>query len=393
MSGAAIIVGGGIAGLSVGGALARQGWDVTLYERTLRFAPVGAGITLAPNAVRALDWLGLGAELRSKAMAHGEAAIRESSGRWLLRARVEELEERFGVPAFALHRAELHEMLALLADGVAVRTGHHVTGVRDQGEPTVAFDGPDGPGELSADLVVGADGIRSVVRRSLFPDHPDPSYAGYITWRGVVPAAAAPPGSRDVGITESWGRGRRFGMVPLGSGEVYWFATGSFPEGSHECDNLADLRDRYGGWHDPISALLDATPPETLLRHDIHHMRTPLPRYEAGRVVLVGDAAHALTPDIGQGAALALEDAVALADTLSGADVPTALARYDRARRARAQRLARISALWGSIAEWSSPIASSARNAITAAIPHSLFLRASAGTLGWKPPPPGRAVA
>jgi 2-polyprenyl-6-methoxyphenol hydroxylase-like FAD-dependent oxidoreductase len=296
---------------------------------------------------------------------------------------VEELEERFGVPSFALHRAELHEMLARSADAVTVRTGHQVTGVRGRGEPTVAFDGP---GELSADLVVGADGIRSVVRRSLRPHHADPRYAGYITWRGVVPTAAAPAGSRDVGITESWGRGRRFGIVPLGSGDVYWFATGSFPEGSHEHDSLDDLRDRYGCWHDPIPALLDATPPETLLRHDIHQMRTPPPRYEADRVVLVGDAAHAITPDIGQGAALALEDAVALADTLSAADVPIALARYDRSRRARARRLARISALWGRIAEWSSPIASSARDAITATIPHSLFLRASAGTLGWHPP-------
>jgi 2-polyprenyl-6-methoxyphenol hydroxylase-like FAD-dependent oxidoreductase len=112
-----IIVGGGIGGLATARGLLHMGWEVTLYEQARSFGPVGAGITLAPNAVRALDWLGLGAELRSRGMAHGAAGIRDASGRWLMRTRVEALEARFGVPSFALHRADLHEML--LAGAVA----------------------------------------------------------------------------------------------------------------------------------------------------------------------------------------------------------------------------------------------------------------------------------
>lgn len=383
----AIIVGGGITGLATARGLLGLGWDVTIYEQAPSFGPVGAGILLAPNAVRALDRLGFGEELRSKSTAHGEAAIRDQSGRWLLKARTDELEKHFGVPSFALHRAELHEMLLSTANEATLLNDYYVTGVKVTSQPVVTFDGPDGPGEDSADLVVGADGIKSRIRKSLFPDHPGLAYAGYITWRGLAPAGTVPSGSRDVGVTETWGRGRRFGIVPLGNGQVYWYTTASFPAESHEQDTLNDLRARYSGWHDPIPTLLASTPPKTLLKHDIYYLRTPLPRYNAGRVLLVGDAAHAMTPDIGQGGCQALEDAVTLINSFSAdEDVVTALEEYDRARRARTQKIVRVSALWGKISEWSNPIAAAIRNTITSLIPPSLFLRASEDTLGWMPP-------
>ena len=157
MNGTAIVVGGGIGGLAAARALGRTGWEVTLFEQAPTFGAVGAGITLAPNAVRALDWLGLGAELRSRGMAHGAAGIRTASGRWLIRTRIEELKERFGVPAFALHRADLHHMLTEAICAEMLRTGHRVTSVSNEGDKTtVAFDGPEGPGKASADLVVAA---------------------------------------------------------------------------------------------------------------------------------------------------------------------------------------------------------------------------------------------
>lgn len=383
-----IIVGGGIGGLATARGLLHMGWDVTLYEQAQAFRPVGAGITLAPNAVRALDWLGLGAELRSRGMAHGAAGIRDTSGRWLMRTRVEELEARYGVPSFALHRADLHEMLVAGAAGATIVTGHTVTGVRNMSEPVVTFDGLDGPGEDAADLVIGADGINSRTRTALFPRHPGPAYAGYITWRGLVPADAAPAASRAVGVTETWGRGQRFGIVPLADGQVYWFATASLPARSHTHDTIRDLAARYHDWHDPILTLIEATPPQALLRHDIYHLATPLPHYQAGQIVLLGDAAHALTPDIGQGGCLALEDAVTLINLMpSDVDVPEALAAYERARKARTQRLVRISALWGRIAEWRNPIAVRLRNAAARLISASAFLRMSDETLGWRPPP------
>lgn len=406
----AIIVGAGIGGLAVARGLLARGWDVVVYEHAEAFRPVGAGITLAPNAVRALDWLGVGDELRERSSAHGALGIRTPSGRWLLRTPVEALEARFGVPSFALHRATLHEILARGIPEATIRTGHRVTAVRDGARPTVVFDGPDGPGEDEADLVVAADGIDSRVRAALFPDHPAPAYAGYIAWRGVVAAEDAPEGSRDFGATETWGRGMRFGVVPLGDGQVYWFAVLTAPAGLHREDTLDDLLALYRDWHDPIPALLRATRPESLLLHDIRHLATPLPTFYRGRVVLLGDAAHAMTPDLGQGGCQALEDAVELCAVLGrvgdvasrpagspnapeqpalpGAlpDIPTALAAYDRARLARTRQIMRASARMGRMAQARNPVAVAARNALMALVPASAMLRGSAGVLGWTPP-------
>src|SRR5690606_12796210 len=307
-------------GLAVARGLLARGWDVVVYEQATSFRPVGAGLTLAPNAVRALDWLGAGDELRERSAAHGALGIRTPSGRWLIHTPVEALESRFGAPSFALHRATLHEILARGIPQATIRTGHRVTAVRDGARPVVVFDGPDGPGEDEADVVVATDGIDGRARAALFPAHPGPAYAGSPAWPGVGAAEDAPTGSRDFGATETWGRGMRFGVVPL------------------------------------------------------------------------GDAAHAMTPDLGQGGCQALEDAVELCaalgrvgDVASRAlpDIPSALAAYDRARLARTRRIMRASRRMGRLAQARNPIAAAVRNALVALTPPSAMLRASAEVLGW----------
>jgi 2-polyprenyl-6-methoxyphenol hydroxylase-like FAD-dependent oxidoreductase len=240
---------------------------------------------------------------------------------------------------------------------------------------------------VTANLVVAADGLHSAVRTMLFPDHPGPAYAGYIAWRGIVPAErAAALGQQSV--TETWGRGRRFGIVPLADGRMYWFATASSPAGAHTDDELADLETRYRDWHRPIPELLAATPPDAVLRHDIYYLRQPLPSYVTGRVALLGDAAHAITPDLGQGACLALEDAATLAGFAREPDIDAALRRYDHARRPRTQRLVRNSARIGRMAAWSHPAAAALRNALVSLVPARRYLRSSAGTYAWTPPDP-----
>jgi 2-polyprenyl-6-methoxyphenol hydroxylase-like FAD-dependent oxidoreductase len=381
----AIVAGGGIAGLATARGLLSLGWDVAVYEKAQAFGPDGAGVILAPNAVRSLEWLGFGGHVRSRSTATGVAAIRDSSGRWLLRTDVHEFEARFGVPSLAVHRADLHAMLMSAISAADLRTGYEVTATAGGHQPTVAFAA--GAGDDSADLIVGADGLWSVVRAAVAAGHPGPAYAGYIAWRGLVPADAAPRLSRDIGPTETWGRGRRFGIVPLSDGQVYWYATTSCPRGSRATGRLEDLRERYGGWHEPIPELLAQTPPESLLRHEIYYLAAPLPRYARSRVVLVGDAAHAMTPDIGQGGGTALEDAVVLTHALGrDFDIPAALERYDRLRRRRTQRVVRMAAAVGRVAQWEHPVLAAIRNAVVGAIPPSLYLRLNDETLGWRPP-------
>ncbi|MFD6161939.1 FAD-dependent monooxygenase [Nocardia sp. NPDC060256] len=382
----AIVIGGGIGGLSAALGLERAGWRVTVLERAAEFRPVGAGLMLAPNAVRALNWLGLAEELRSLDTAQGATGIRTASGRWLLRGDVTEIVRRFGVPGYMLHRADAHTLLIGALRQTNLCTGHQVTEV-DPDLGTVTFQRPnDETATLSAELVVAADGVHSPIRAQLFPGHPGPAYAGYLTWRGVVPAEAAADIEVGRSLVESWGRGQRFGIMPLTDGRVYWYATLSAPPNSHAHANIDTIARLFRDWHDPIPRLIAATPLNSLLRHDIYSLETPLPTYVSGRVILLGDAAHAITPDLGQGAAQALEDAAtlnALATTES--TVESVIAGYDLARRGRTQQLAKASASAGRVAQWRNPLKVALRNSLVWLTPRSRYLDSLTGTFSWTP--------
>ncbi|WP_329259042.1 FAD-dependent monooxygenase [Actinoallomurus sp. NBC_01490] len=215
------------------------------------------------------------------------------------------------------------------------------------------------------------------------PRRPAPRYAGYTAWRLVVDP---PEGRPDTG-GETWGRGERVGVVPLAGGGIYLFAVANAPEGARSPDGEpAELRRRFGGWHDPIPALLDAVSEEAVLRSDIYDL-PPLKSYVNGRVALLGDAAHAMTPDQGQGANQALEDAVTLAALLDADPaVPSALAAYDRERRPRTQTIARRSRSTGVVAQWSSAPAVAVRNRLLRLVPPRAVLRALGPVLSWRPP-------
>lgn len=384
----AIVVGGSIGGLAAARALLLSGWKVTLFEQASSFREVGAGLTLAPNAVRAMKWLGLRDDLESRHILQGSIGIRSASGRWLLRVPAEKIVERFGEPIYALHRADLHQMLLQAVDTANLHTAHRavsVVGERDGAR--VTFDAPGGPLTASADLVVGADGVHSQIRSSLFPDHPGATYAGYFCWRGIVPADCVKRLSFDAALTESWGRGLRFGAALLGDGRAYWFACAALPEGTHRDDHLDDVAGRFSGWHAPIPQLLAVTPREALIRNDIYYVRAPLRSFVDGRVALLGDAAHAVTPDIGQGACLAIEDAVVLATSVAeGTDVPSGLLAYDAARRSRTQQMARLSGRLARVLQTSSPVGARLRDLVASVLPSRAFLRASAGAFSWMPP-------
>ena len=314
----AIVAGAGIGGLTAAVALRRRGWDVTILERARTLEPVGAGLGLGPNALHALDAIGLGDEVRRFSAIQGRGGLRRPGGGWLVRTDLGGLAARFGDPQFVALRADLVDLLAARLPAGVLRTGVTVTGV-DAGDAGRRARVATSGGDLDADLVVAADGIGSRIRAALFPDSPGPRYSGFTTWRFVAPAGPAGAGRAEP--AETWGRGEVFGVLPLASGQVYCYASAPAPAGVRHDDEAAELKQRFGRWHDPIPGLIGAISPDRVLHDDVYWIADPLPAYHRGRVAILGDAAHAMTPHLGQGACQAIEDAVVLA-SVAGPGTP-----------------------------------------------------------------------
>jgi 2-polyprenyl-6-methoxyphenol hydroxylase-like FAD-dependent oxidoreductase len=372
----AVVIGAGIGGLAAAIGLRRTGWRVTVLERVPAFRPVGAGLVLQANGLRCLDALGLGAAVRVRGRDDVSGGSRRSDGRWLSRIEAGEMGRLLGTSAIGIHRAALHEILLGALPDDAVLTGVDVDAVTADGD--VSWRGPAGAVRMKADLVVGADGINSTVRRLLWPDAAAPVRIGVTAWRGVTPVHDG-----DLEVAISWDRGAEFGMVPLVDGRVYWFAAVNTASEETTGDQRARLDARFGGWHDPIPALIAAT--DDVLHDDLSCLDEPLTTYVRGRVAVLGDAAHAMTPNLGQGANQALEDAVVLAAV---AGRPDGLAAYDRQRRPRSQQVAKASRAVGRFGQQlENPVAVAARNTAMRLIPPRLALRSMARYADWSPPP------
>ncbi|MEU7942322.1 FAD-dependent monooxygenase [Microbispora bryophytorum] len=355
----AVVVGAGIGGLTAALALAHKGWEVTVLERAASVEPVGAGLAVAPNALRALDVIGAGDDVRKLSAIQGRGGVRLPDGRWLARTTAEDAAARYGDPIVLLTRAALVGILAGRLPQGALRVNSRVESVDPAtGRVTVA-----GATEtIEADLVVAADGIRSRTRSALFPGHPAPVYTGVTSWRAIVPLPGVTGASETVPASETWGRGLVFGVMPLAGGQVYCYATAAVPAGLRAADERDELLRLFGRWHDPIPALLDAADPAAVLRHDIHSLDTPLPAFHAGRVALLGDAAHPMTPNLGQGACQAMEDAVVLAERVSPGDLAAGLGVYSRERLARTTPIVRRSRSIGRLTRWRNPLAVALRD-------------------------------
>ncbi|MBG0832471.1 FAD-dependent monooxygenase [Planomonospora sp. ID67723] len=400
----AVVVGAGIGGLTAAVALQRRGWRVTVLERAASLEPVGSGLAVAANALKALDTIGVGDEIRALSAVQGDGGVRSASGRWLAKTSAEAMAARHGDSVVLLRRADLVDALvARLAPGT-IRLNTTVTGVDPETGAVFLAPGeePGGPANrtaeggtggaaapLEADLVVAADGIHSPVRAALFPGHPGPRYSGTTSWRVLI-AAEGVPGQ----ASESWGAGKVFGIMPLAGGLTYCYATDTVPAGGGGGDQLAELRRLFGAWHAPIPALLAAASQENVLRNDVYSLETPLPAMHRGRVALLGDAAHAMTPNLGQGACQAIEDAVVLAHAAGTGEGPAGdvAARLPGYTAARLERTAKIVARSASICratKISSPLAVRLRDAsmaLASRLAPARMAGAADEIFGWSPP-------
>jgi 2-polyprenyl-6-methoxyphenol hydroxylase-like FAD-dependent oxidoreductase len=349
-----LIAGGGIGGLTTGIALRRAGFEVRVFERASRIGEVGAGLTVQSNAILALQRIGLDQDVIGNGQVLGVASVRRPDGTIISRADLAEVGHTVGAPAVAIHRATLQRVLLDALGENVVETGREVEGyeARPDGVSVLFQDG----GRAEGSLLIGADGIRSSVRAGMLGDG-EPLYSGYTCWRGVT-GEGGPPVEE---TSETWGRGRRFGIVPVERGRLYWFATLNAPAGGRDEPGRvrACLEEMFAGWHRPVAEVLAITPEEAILRNDILH-RLPAPRWVEGRVALLGDAAHPMTPNLGQGACQAIEDAVILADCLAAdSDPARALQTYEVRRKARADgfvltalRLGRLAQIENATGRW-----------------------------------------
>jgi 2-polyprenyl-6-methoxyphenol hydroxylase-like FAD-dependent oxidoreductase len=357
----AIVVGAGPGGLAAAIALRRAGIAPTVYERRPTLAEVGSGLTLWPNAMRALEAIGMAHAVRAVSAPAEGIAIRSARGRVLDATGPDLMRRRFDGGGVALHRADLQRVLAAAVGPGSIRLGAHVVAV-EQDERGVAAVLADGS-RARADLLVGADGIRSRVRGAVLGDVPL-RHAGYTVWRAV--AAANLP---DTAGTLTMGRGAQFGLFPMTDGRVYWFASLNAPERAGDGVARDRLLRAFAGWHDPIPAVLTGTPADAIVATPIYDI-APQPRRAKGRCVLVGDAAHPATPALGQGACQAIEDVVVLARCLeNGAEVEGALREYEHLRVGRTNAMTRQARRMGAMGQWENRVACWIRDRVIALTP------------------------
>ncbi len=351
-----LIVGGGIGGLTLAAALRRSSHSVALVERAPAWAPVGAGIVLGINAMGALRRIGIDGIVAARGHELGRGAITDESGRRLSQADFAALRGRYG-PTYTFHRADLHAALLEACGDLDVRLDASVDSI-DVGPRVSHVHTTDGR-DAEYDLVVGADGIRSRVRELVLGG--EPIYSGYTCWRFAVEV------EHPLEETfEMWGRGRRLGLVPLRDRRVYGFAVANAPAGRRDARDtmVAAFHSRFGGFGGPAPAILaQITHPEQLLHNDLEEVC--IPRWHRETVVLIGDAAHASTPNLGQGAAMAIEDVVVLAEMLeAGLEVPRTLAAWQERRHGRATFVQNQSRRLGQIGQWENRFACAVRNLI-----------------------------
>lgn len=343
------VCGGGVGGMAVAIALQAQGHEVAVFEQSRSFGRVGADVNLTPNAVHALDRLGVGDALRASAARPTHRISKtwdtaEETSRLPMSAAAE---ERYGAPQLTIHRADLLDALEQALAPGSLRLGAKVESVETLAAgAAVRFHGG---ARQEFDLVIGADGIHSPVRRSVFgPDAP--RFTGLVSWRAVFARDRAPDLPDLDAFSKWWGPtpDRQIVTFPLTHGkEIFVFATtaqeGWTEEGWTLPGDIAELRAAYADFHPDARALLAAC--DSVTRSALH-VREPMAHWSAGHVTLLGDAAHPMVPFMAQGACMAIEDAVVLSRALAGkrrADVPAALQAYERARIPRTAEIQRAS--------------------------------------------------
>jgi 2-polyprenyl-6-methoxyphenol hydroxylase-like FAD-dependent oxidoreductase len=361
------IIGGGIGGVAAGVALHRAGIHATVYERANELREVGSGMMLWPNATRVLKELGVLGRVVALSGPNRHFLVRSSAGSTLMDIGL----GHFDVPALCTRRCDLLDALISALPAGRVRLGHDFEYLdRQKSSVGIHFAGQ---ASVEHDVVIGADGIRSRVRSQILGVHA-PIYRGYTVWRGLASLRGAVPSGSN---SETWGRGKRFGILGTGGDRFTWYATAN-TDSDHADSSEGrryDLLRMFAGWHKPVESLIAATEENAILKNGAYDL-APLKRWGSGRVMLLGDAAHPCTPNLGLGGCMALEDALVLARSFCREATPElALRRYESLRRERTRHVQKRSLLMGHIGQWENLLIAAGRQAVTGMLPAKIFER------------------
>lgn len=359
------IVGAGIAGLSAGYMLEDLGYQISIFESAQKIRGIGAGIGLASNAVKAFEYLGLDEGIEEISNLLSDFQVFDTRGKVLFSIDTQRISHTFGKENYAVHRADLHRFLLNQIAPEKVFTNKRLVNLEESDQKVNLFF-EDGSSH-QVDFVIGADGVNSRARQILLPNA-KPRFAGYWCWRGVVNFS-----KKDFDKSMAfWGNKGRFGITPLDENTIYWFACiNAKIDGETSTYTLTDLKNQFKDYPEIVGKLLDLSQDEELIRGPVMDIE-PLSNFVFSRVLLIGDAAHAATPNMGQGACMAVEDVAILQDELRQNDFPKALENFEKRRLDRTYYIIENSRRAGRIAQFNNPFLEFLRNIFFRILPQNI---------------------
>ena len=355
------IIGAGIGGLTTAIALRKKGYETRIFEQAKEIRPFGAGIILANNAMQVYNRLGLKDRLMEIGNPISSLQITKPDLSPISVVSLQYFEEKFGVKNLAIHRGLLQKTLVETLPRHSLFTGKQLIRIENSPLPKIHFS--DGSDQYT-ECIIGADGIHSVVRRHLFPSARIRK-AKQVCWRGVT-NYDLPPELRH-NLTEAWGAGSRVGFVQIAPGKVYWYALKSYRRVATEFP-VEQLQQYFMDYHQLIRDLLQSTAPDAIHTAEITDL-APIKTWWRKNICLLGDAAHATTPNLGQGACQAIEGAYVLAACLDKYGPQEAFRHYNRIRLSKAHQVVNTSWILGKAAHAKYPWLRAIRDRLLQQIP------------------------
>ena len=359
------IVGAGIGGLTTAIALEQKGFKTRIFEQAENIKPIGAGIILANNAMQVYEKLGLRKVIEENGNPISSLNITKANLKPLSKMDLSYFEKKFKVKNIAIHRGVLQQILIDKLSSSTLYLNHRLNKVLEN-ENGHCLEFQNGEKTQSATLL-GADGLNSIVRQDLFPNN-NIRNANQICWRGITEYDL--PQKYQNELNEAWGKSERFGFVQIAKNKVYWYALKSFKKNKEEF-NVNKIEDYFYTYDSVIKDIISSTKKEQINTAEISDLK-PTNNWYKENVCLIGDAAHATTPNMGQGACQAIEDAYILSECLNKYDTNKAFEKFQKLRLPKAHQVVKASWMIGKMAHLSNPILIGIRNQIIRLTPSSI---------------------